>query len=165
MTVLADYTPEEQQLLLRSMSAAAVAISAASPGRGVETASEGVAAAEYVLASEGDYLDNTLIGSILFELNRRARAEEPFPSFTDQAEEADALPRALDSLRALGPLLLAKSTPDEANEFRQWLMGIATHTAEAGKEGGNFLGWGSVQVNDAEKAMLAQIAEILGVPA
>ena len=163
MTVLADYTQEEQQILLRSMSASAVAISAASPGRGVETASEGVAAAEYVLGSEGDYLDNTLIGSILYELNRRARADEPFPSFTDQAESVDALPSALDTLRAVMPVLAAKSTPDESNEFRAWLVGIATHTAEAGKEGGNFLGWGGVPVNDVERAMLAQIAEILDI--
>jgi hypothetical protein len=165
MTVLADYTQEEQRVLLRSMSAAAVAISAASPGRGVETASEGVAAAEFVLGSEGDYLDNTLIGSILFELSRRARAEEPFPNFTDQAVAEDALPNALDALRAANTLLDAKSPPDEANEFRQWLMGIATHTAQAGKEGGNFLGWGGVQVNEAERDMLAQIAAILGIPA
>ncbi len=145
------------------MSAAAVAISAASPGRGFDTAGDGVAAAEFVLGSEGAYLDNTLIGSILYELNRRARADEAFPSFTDQVESADALPNALDALRDVAPLLAARSTPDESSDFRAWLVGIATHTAEAGKEGGNFMGWGDRQVNDAERAMLAQFAEILQV--
>ena len=165
MTVLADYTAEEQRVLLRSLSAAALAISAASPGRSVETASEGVAAAEFVLGSEGVYLDNTLIGSILFELSRRARADEPFPSFTDQAVEDNALPRALDVLRAADALLRAKSSPKESAEYRQWLMAIARRTAEAGKEGGNFLGWGGVQVNEVERDMLAQVAQILGVEA
>lgn len=165
MTVLSDYTVDEQQIILRSLSAAAIAVAAASPGRSVETASEGVAAAKFILDSEGAYLDNTLIGSILFDLERRARAQESFPSFTEQAVAADALPQALDALRAVSALLSAKSGGKEALEFREWLMQIAAHTAEAGKEGDNFLGWGGVKVNDAERAMLEQIAQILGVSA
>lgn len=161
MTILSEYTAEEQLVLLSSPSAAAVAISAASPGRGVETANEGVAAAEYVLGSEGAYLDNTLIGSILFELNRRARAEEPFPNFTEQAAAVDALPQALDALRAATALLAARSSAKESLEFRQWLLQIAAHTAEAGKEGDNILGWDGVQINDAERATLARIGEVL----
>lgn len=165
MTILSEYTAEEQQLLLGSVSAAGVAISAASPGRGAETASEGVAAAEFILDSEGAYLDNTLIGSILFELKRRAKAEEPFPSFTDQVEATDALPHALDVLRAVTALLAARSGAQEALELRQWLLQIAARTAESGKEGSSFMGWGGVQVNDAERAMLAQIGQILDLPA
>ncbi len=165
MTVLSDFSPTEQHVLFRSISASALAVSAASPGRGHETASEGVAAAEYVMSSEGDYLRNTLIGSVLFELDRRVKAGETFPSFTDEAVEVNALPHALDALRAVMSLLSAKSDPKESLEYRQWLQQIALRTAEAGKEGGNFLGWGSVQVNDAERAVLAQIAQILDLPA
>ncbi len=45
MTVYADYTSDEQRLLRASLQAAAVAVSAASPGRTEETVSEGYAAA------------------------------------------------------------------------------------------------------------------------
>ena len=68
-------------------------------------------------------------------------------------------------MRAVVTLLNSRSDPKESLEYRQWLLQIAVRTAEAGKEGGNFLGWGSVQVNDAERAMLAQITTILELPA
>ena len=73
MSVYADYTPEEQQVLLRSLQAAAVAISAASLGRKVETASEGFAAASYITDRSAAQVDNTLIGSVQFALDERVR--------------------------------------------------------------------------------------------
>ena len=44
--------------------------------------------------------------------------------------------------------------------FKAWLGAIAERVAEASKEGG-FLGFGGVQVSDAEKATLAEIAGAL----
>ncbi|HHY55824.1 MAG TPA: hypothetical protein GYA08_10345, partial [Chloroflexi bacterium] len=49
MNLFTDYTSEEQQLLLRSLQAAAVAVSAASLGRKTETISEGFAAASFIM--------------------------------------------------------------------------------------------------------------------
>jgi hypothetical protein len=61
MSVLSDYTAEEQSLLLRSLRATAIAISAASPGRKTETISEGFAAASYIMEVREPYLANSLI--------------------------------------------------------------------------------------------------------
>ena len=85
MSVLSDYSADEQRLLLRSLSAAAEVISAASPGRDRETASEGVAAATYILESRSEYLDNSLVSSIQYELERRAASDQPFPNFHERA--------------------------------------------------------------------------------
>ena len=60
MSVLDDYSAEEQSLLLRSLAAAAIAIAAASPGRKVETASEGFAAASYIMEVRQPYLAHPL---------------------------------------------------------------------------------------------------------
>ena len=46
MSLLADYTTDEQMLLMEGPRLAAVVISAASPGRSAETASEGFAAVQ-----------------------------------------------------------------------------------------------------------------------
>ena len=81
MSILTDYTADEQQLLLRSLEAAAIAVSAASPGRKVETAKEGFAAASYIMENRAAYLDNPLIGSIQYALEARAKAGGSFPSF------------------------------------------------------------------------------------
>jgi hypothetical protein len=45
---------------------------------------------------------------------------------------------------------------------RTWLASISRGVAEASKEGG-FLGFGGVQVSDAEKATLDQVATALKV--
>ena len=42
-------------------------------------------------------------------------------------------------------------------------MNIAVETSKAGKEGGNFLGWGGEMVNDAERAALKEVAQVLGI--
>ena len=53
--------------------------------------------------------------------------------------------------------------PDEAVAFKDWLKQIAQKTAEASTEGG-FLGFGGVQVSEAEKATLAEITSALAGP-
>jgi hypothetical protein len=163
MSVFADYSPEEQQLLLRSLEGAGVAVSAASLGRKAETASEGFAAASYILDSQATYLGNTLIGSVQYELKRRSAAGQHFPDFVKLAMAPGAAEQALAALRQVAALLDEKTTKEEAAGYKDWLMNIAIQTSKAGKEGGNFLGRGAVLVNDAEKAMLAQIAQILGI--
>jgi hypothetical protein len=165
MSVLSDYTADEQTLLLRSLAAAAIAISAASPGRKVETASEGFAAAQYIMEVRKPYLATPLIGSVQYAIESRAAADQSFPDFVKAATAAGAGQSALDTLAAVAALLDAKTTPEEALAFKHWLLDIATTTTEAGKEGGNFLGWGAVAVNDEERAALQQIAEVLGVSA
>ncbi len=165
MSILTDYTAEEQSLLLRSMPAAAIAISAASPGRDAETVSEGFAAARYVDEVREPFLANSLIGSLRYELERRAAAGESFPDYVKEASAPGAEQNAFDTLAAAAALLDAKTTPEEGEGFKQWLLNIAAAATEAGKEGGNFLGWGAVAVNDAERAALQRMAQVLGVAA
>jgi hypothetical protein len=165
MTLFADLGPDEQQVLLRSLEAAAVVISASSPGRKEETASEGFAMAEYVLDSRASHFSNPLIESVIQALVDRAKTEQSFPDYVKVASAPGAREDALAILRSAVAVLDAKATPEEASGFRTWLMGIATRVAEAGKEDQGFLGRGGVLVNDAERAALGEIAGVLGVEA
>lgn len=164
MSTLSDYTPDEQRVLLHSLQAAAVAVSAASLGRKTETASEGFAAASFIMERSPATIDNTLITSIQYELDQRAKRDESFPSYEKAAAAPEAEAQALETLRQVTALLKSGSAPEEAAGFKQWLLAIAQHTAVAGKEGGNFFGRGAVQVNDAERAALQEIAQILELP-
>ena len=163
MTVYADYTDNEQLQLRRSLQAAAVAVSAASPGRKEETVSEGYAAAEFILDSQAEYVGNTLVTSMLVEIQRRLGNEHPFPDYLEAATAPGALDEAMLALRSVTTLLGAKAEPEEAAGFKRWLLEIANVTAEAGKENQGFLGRGGVAVNDAERAELRSIAEVLGL--
>ena len=163
MTVISDYSADERQVLLSSLEAAAVAVSAASLGRKEETGREGFAAASFVLGSRHAYVRNTLVSSVILELEGDVRAGRSFPDFARVASAPGAAQSAMDTLRSAVALLDLKASPDEAAGYQGWLMQDATTTAEAGKEVQGFLGSGGVLVNDAERAALQGIAEVLGV--
>jgi hypothetical protein len=163
MSLFTDYTPDEQQLLLRSLQAAAVAISAASLGRKTETVSEGFAAASLIMERSEVTVGNPLITSVQFALDQRAKSGQPFPSYEKAASAPDAREEAMQTLRQVAALVDAKAPADEAQGYKRWLLEIAQHTAEAGKEGGNFFGRGAVLVNEAEKDALAEMAQVLGM--
>jgi hypothetical protein len=161
MSVITDYASEEQSLLMQGPRLGAIVVSAASPGRSVETASEGFAAIENAMNTRGEFLDNTLIGSILYQLDQLAKEEYRFADYGKLATAPDAGKHALAQLGQIADLLDRKSSPAEATGYKQWVLSAATAASEAGKEGGNFLGWGAVAVNDAERAALAEIARTL----
>lgn len=163
MTVYSDLSDEEQRLLRASLAAAAVAVSVASPGRKEETASEGFAAAALILDSRADYVGNPLVSSVILALEERVRTDQTFPDYVELASAPGAHAWAMDTLRSVGELLDARATAEEAAGYRDWLMRIARTVAAAGKEDQGFLGRGGVQVNEAERAALAEIAGVLGV--
>jgi hypothetical protein len=66
----------------------------------------------------------------------------------------------IGNLREVSALLDAKA-PGDAAAYKAWLQGISQKVAEAAKEGGT-LGFGGVQVSDAEKLALEDIAKALG---
>jgi hypothetical protein len=93
----------------------------------------------------------------------RVAVQEALKKLFANAKPADVVPRSLKELRETSAILDAKA-PADAQAFKAFLNAIAKKVAEATKEGG-FLGFGGVQVSDAEKATLAQIAEALGTSA
>ena len=161
MSLLTDYTSEEQILLMQGPRLGAIVVSAASPGRSADTASEGFAAIQYAVTSRGEFLDNVLINSVLYELDQLAKAEYRFADYGKLAAAPGAGAQALAQLGQIADLLDRKSTPAEAAGYKRWVLNAATSASQAAKEGGGFLGRGAVDVNDAEEAALAEIAEAL----
>jgi hypothetical protein len=163
MTLIGDFGPDDQRLLLQGLEAAAVLISTASPGRSEETASEGYAMAAYVLDSERDHIAHPLLMSIIQALRDRSAGGGSFPDYVKVVAAPDARDRAMGIVRSVVAVVAAGATPDEASAYRAWLLGIATAVAEAGKEDQGFLGSGGVMVNDAERAALRELAATLGL--
>ncbi len=165
MTVYADYSPEEQRLLTQAISAAAVVVSAASPGSRADTVSEGFAAASYVLDSLDASVGNTLVTSIIVAIRDRLAAEEAFPDYVTVATASDAAARARAILGSVADLVDARAPADEATGYKRWLLQVADVTANGALEDRGFLGFGGVQVNDAERAAIADVSRILGLSA
>jgi len=163
MTVLADYSDSEQELLRSAIASAAMAISAASLGRKEETVSEGYAAADMVLKSQPDYVGNTLVTSILVQVQEDLKTGHVFPDYLERASAPGVYDESLIVIGRAVKLLEERSEPEEAEGYRRWLLSIARAVAEAGKEDQGFLGRGGVMVNDAERAALKAVAGALGV--
>ncbi len=61
-------------------------------------------------------------------------------------------------------IIVDTKAPGDAAAFKEWWQAISVKVAEASKEGG-FLGFGGVQVSDAEKATVDQVSKALGLVA
>ncbi len=165
MSLITDYTSEEQILLMQGPRLGAIAVSAASSGRAADTMSEGIAAIQYATGSRGEFLDNTLISSILYQLDQLAKADRKFADYGKLAAAPDAGAHVLAQLGQIADLLDRKSDPAEAAGYKRWVLNAATMASQAAKEGAGFLGRGGVVVNEAEEAALAQIAAALRLQA
>jgi hypothetical protein len=89
----------------------------------------------------------------------RKAASEGLKAKLAGAAPAEIKTRSLDTLRQVAALLAAKA-PADAPAFKAWLAHIAENAGEA-SSGGGVLGFGGVQVSEAEKATLTEIAAAL----
>lgn len=165
MTLIGEFDPADQLLLMQGLEAAAVLISTASLGRKEETASEGIAMANHVLESASEHIAYPLLASIIQALENRAADGGAFPDYGKVVAAPDAHDRAMGIVRSAVAAVESRASEDEATAYRAWLLGIATAVAKAGKEDQGFLGRGGVLVNDAERAALAELAGMLGLEA
>jgi len=159
MSTKADYTKEEWDLLVKSPVMAAMAVIAASPSGPIGVLKEMFAVGKGLWeGAEGT--TNALIGALVADLKAGARPAMP----TERPQDlAQAKAQALGACREVAALL-GRKAPSEAEGFKRWLLGSAQRVAEAAKEGG-FFGIGGVQVSEAEKTALAEVAQALGVKA
>jgi hypothetical protein len=158
MTSKADFTDEEWQRLGRAPLVAGMAISFADPGGPIEALKETNAALRTVLqaAESGDHGD--FVQAVAKDVAEQARnRHNPLAGFHPKG--ADARQEIEDEMRAVNALLVAKLTPEEGDEFREWLKQAAQASALAAKEGG-FLGFRAERVSENEQQMLEKLGEI-----
>ncbi len=67
---------------------------------------------------------------------------------------------AIEDVKAVAYLLSAKSSQQEADEYKQWAMSIAENVAMATTEG-SFLGFGGERFSDNEKQFFDEIRDAL----
>jgi hypothetical protein len=159
-------TSEEWTKLLESPMVAGMEVSAAEPSGLWGALKEAFASSSALVAAKTDPSSSKLIKALVSDSETsegRSEIKEALRKRFAGAKPADVVQRSLSSLEEVSRLLETKA-PNEAAAFKAWLQGISQNVAEASKEGG-FLGFGGVQVTDAEKATLADIHRTLGVTA
>jgi hypothetical protein len=161
-----NFTPDEWKLLLESVMAAGIAVSAAEPsglwGLLKESFAEGSALMTAKMDPEADALIKAVVAD--FETaDGRNTARDGLKQKLTGSKSAEIKARCIETLRQAGAVVDAKA-PDDAAAFKGWLRQISQHVAEASKEGG-FLGIGGVPVSEAEKATLTEISSALKLAA
>ena len=163
MTTKADFTEQEWSRLGRAPVVAGMAISLADPGGPIETIKESSAALRTVLeaAQSGNY--GEFVQAVARDFADKARhRQNPMTGFKPKGPGAGE--EVLEELRAVNAVLVEKTTPEEREQFRDWLRTAAQRAATAAKEGG-FLGFHAVRVSEGEQRMLDKLAEALAPPA
>ena len=159
-----NFTPDEWKTLLESAMMAGIAVTAADPSGLWGTLKESMASARSIMGAAHDSSADELIRAIAGEYETadgRNVAREGLRAALSGKRPAEIVTKALEVIKKATELIDAKA-PGDAAAYKIWVQHIAQAVAEASSEGG-FLGFGGVQVSEAEKATLAHVKESLGL--
>ena len=160
-----NFTKEEWTLLLESPMMAGMAITAADPSGLWGLLKESFAGGSALAKVMVDPGANPLVKALATDFSTseaRSTARDGLKAKFANSQPADVKTKSIEALRKVSAVLAAKA-PGDAAAFKSWLRQISQATAEAASEGGGLLGFGGVQVSEAEKATLAEISNALGI--
>jgi hypothetical protein len=158
MTAKTDFTEDEWVRVRRAPLVAGLAISLADPGGPIETLRESSAALQTVIEAAQSGSDGEFVQEVARDFADKARhRQNPMAGFKPKGRDAGE--EVLAELRAINQLLVEKTTPEEREQFREWLKTAAQRAATAAKEGG-FLGFRAELVSEREQLMLDRLAEV-----
>lgn len=160
MSVKDKFTPEEWKTLLRAPMLAAYAVAGAAPSRQEDFVKEMAAVAEGIVEGERRAAAGSLLGAVVADII--ADAEDGRRGPTEELSLEAVRRRALDTCRAVAGVLRAKATPEEAYEYKRWVLVVAEKVAAAAKEGGLF-GFGGEQISGGEVATINELGEAIEI--
>jgi len=152
MTGKTDFTEEEWKLVLQGPTSAGLLVVASDPGGSVR---ESFSMAKAYAEARKDHGDSELLDTIV--------SAKPEVDRTRAHSREELKEHSLQHLRDAVALLEQKATPEEVEEYKQFIVNLAERVAEARKEG--FLGLSGERVSSDERAAIEQIAEALGTEA
>jgi hypothetical protein len=143
-----------------------MAVTAADPSGLLGVLKESMATGRNLIAARSDPQSNDLVRAVAEEFDTsqgRQAARDQLKATLAGAKAADVKAKSMAALHDVASLIDQKA-PGDAPGFKTWLHHIAEGAAEAASEGG-FMGFGGVQVSDAEKATLGELSSALGIEA
>jgi hypothetical protein len=149
MTGKADFSAEEWEVVLKGPpSAGMIVLTAQRGGTFRETFSMAKAYAE----ARSRHGDSELLDEIA--------STKPEIDHTRYHSPEELKEHGLQHVREAVELLERKAAPPEVEEYRRFVLSLASRVAEARREG--LLGLSGERVSEAERAAVAEIAEALG---
>ena len=161
MTGKSNFTPDEWKVLLQSVMAAGIAITAAEPSGLWGLLKESFAGGTELAKAKTDPGTNALIKAVVddFSTAEGSAARDALKAKFKDSKPAQIKNKCIEVLRETAAIVDSKAPSDSA-AYKRWLQQISQHVAEAANEGG-FLGAGGVPISEAEKATLTEISTAL----
>jgi hypothetical protein len=160
MSVKDKFSPDEWKNLLKTPMLVSYAVAGSAPSKQEDFVKEMAAVAEGVVEGEHRASKDSLLGTVIADIVANAEDEQRGPTEKLSVDQVKA--RALDTCRAVATALETKATPEEAYEYKRWVLVVAQKVAAAAKEGG-FLGFGGEQINASEVATINEIGEAIRI--
>ena len=149
MTGKSDFTEDEWKLVLEAPPSAGLLVIASDRGGSVR---ESFSMAKAYTEARKDHGDSELLDEIV-----NAKPEMDRTRFHSPEELKEA---SVKHLTDAVELLKAKATPEEVDEYKKFIVGLANRVAEARKEG--FLGLSGERVSDDERSAIGEVEAALG---
>ena len=149
MTGKADFTEDEWKLVLEAPPSAGLIVIASDRGGSVR---ESFSMAKAYTEARKEHGESELLDEIV---TREAR-DGPHPIPLARGAQGGTLGHLRDAVA----LLKEKATPEEVDEYKKFIVGLANRVAEARKEG--FMGLSGDRVSDDEKTAIQEIEGALG---
>jgi len=144
MTGRADFTPEEWELVLEGPPSAGMIVLTAQRGGSFR---ESIAMAKAYVEARRQHGESVLLDEIV--------AAKPERDHTRYHSVEELKQHGLQHLREAAELLERKTTPEEVEDYRRFVLTLADTVANAHREGGEM-------VSDAERAAIEEISASLG---
>lgn len=160
MSVKDKFTPEEWKSLLKAPMLAGYAVAGSAPSKQDDFIREMAAVADGIVEGERSASKDSLLATVVAEII--ANAEDEQRGQTEKLSLDEIRSRALETCRAAAAAAEAKASPEEAYEYKRWVLVVAEKVAAAAKEGGLF-GFGGEQVSGSEIATINEIGEAINI--
>lgn len=173
MTVLEDFSTDDQIVLARTPTALVMATAYAEQDGVFSIRKELKAGLQAAIDGATAFPDNQIIQRLALEMNsidpeevdevkeRAAHATHP-ADLVEERNPTASRPMALQLSAQSLAIMEANATVEETVEFKYWLYSIADQVTLAAKAGG-FLGFGGTRVSPAEAAFLDDLRAVLDI--
>lgn len=156
MSSRANYTPEEWTTLVQAPIRVGTAVIISGKTGPIQVIKEASTLTKVVTETNSS---NELVQAVVADW--KEGKEKPLRDENDHSDDAQRRAQIMEECRQTASLLATKTAPEEAEEYKQWLLTVGQRVAEAAKEGG-FLGFGDKLVSADEAETLHELALALG---
>lgn len=157
-TIKETFTADEWNTILNGPNCAALYVMSASPSGVLGLRAETRAVNEVLVNLVRDNPDSALLGAMALDYHYAPDSAAPPQDAVEHVAEVGG--EARSGVRQALWLVDAKTSSQDAREYRQLLLQTAITAAKASAQGG-ILGLGGVQVDDGERRALGELEELL----